>query len=62
MRQTVAVNPRALEKLQVTEFFDLNHRVRMRNELPTDNRNMLKSLKITPHRQVVRLEKQDPNL
>ena len=52
---------RALEKLQVTEFFDLNHRVLMRNELPADTRNTLKLLKITPPRQVVHLEKQHPN-
>jgi hypothetical protein len=52
---------RALEKLQVTEFFDLNHRVLMRNELPADTRNILKLLKITPPRQVVHLEKRNPN-
>lgn len=52
---------RALEELQVTEFFDLNHRVLMRNELPDDTRNILKLLKITPPRQVVHLEKQHPN-
>jgi transposase len=51
----------ALEKLQVTEFFDLNHRVLMRNELPADTRKMLKLLKIIPPRQVVQLEKQHPN-
>jgi hypothetical protein len=52
---------RALDKLQVTEFFDLNHRVLMRNELPADTRNTLKLLKITPPRQVVHLEKRHPN-
>jgi hypothetical protein len=51
----------ALEKLQVTEFLDLNHRVLMRNELPADTRKMLKLLKITPPHQVLRLEKQHPN-
>ena len=51
----------ALEKLQVTEFLDLNHRVLMRNELPADTRKMLKLLKITPPRQVIHLEKQHPN-
>jgi len=51
----------ALDKLQVTEFFDLNHRVLMRNELPADTRNTLKLLKITPPRQVVHLEKRHPN-
>ena len=52
---------RALEKIQVTEFFDLNHRVLMRNELPADTRNIFKLLKITPPRQVVHLEKRNPN-
>ena len=52
---------RALDKLQVTEFFDLNHRVLMRNKLPADTRNTLKLLKITPPRQVVHLEKRHPN-
>jgi transposase len=51
----------ALEKLQVTEFLDLNHRVLMRNELPADTRKMLELLKITPPRQVIHLEKQHPN-
>ncbi|MCF8081092.1 MAG: IS1634 family transposase, partial [Desulfobacterales bacterium] len=49
---------RALEKLQITEFFNLNHRVLMRNELPADTRNILNLLKITPPNQVVRLEEQ----
>jgi len=53
---------RALGKLQVTEFFDLNHRVLMRNELPNDTRNIFKLLKITPPRQVVHLEKRHSNL
>jgi len=48
---------RALEKLQVTEFFNLNHRVLMRNELPVDTRNILKLLNIKPPKQVVHLEK-----
>ena len=52
---------RALEKLQVTELFDLNHRVLMRNELSADTLNVLKLLKITPPRQVVHLEKRHPN-
>jgi hypothetical protein len=51
----------ALEKLQVTEFLDLNHRVLMRNELAADTRKMLKLLKIIPPRQVIHLEKQHPN-
>jgi transposase len=45
----------ALEKLQVKEFFNLNHRVLMCNELPADTRKMLKLLKITPPQQVVYL-------
>jgi hypothetical protein len=46
----------SLEKLQVTEFFHLNHRVLMRNELPSETRNVLKLLKINPPKQVVHLE------
>jgi transposase len=34
---------RTLEALQVTEFFKLNHRVLMRNELPPGARNIFKS-------------------
>jgi len=49
---------RALERLQVTEFFDLNHRVLMRNELPAATRNVFKLLKIKPPKQVVDLGKQ----
>ena len=49
---------RALEKLQVTEFFNLNHRVLMRNELPAQTNKILKSLKITPPPQVLSLENQ----
>ena len=52
---------KALEKLQVTEFFDLNHRVLIRNELRTDTRNILTLLKIMPPWQVVHVEKQHPN-
>jgi len=33
---------RAMDKLQVTEFFDLNHRVLLYNELPADARKTLK--------------------
>ena len=47
---------RTLEALQVTEFFDLNHRVLMRNELPNGARNIFKSLKFTPPKQVLHLE------
>jgi len=48
----------ALERLQVTEFFDLNHRVLMRNELASDTRKTLNLLKIKPPQQVIQLEKQ----
>jgi hypothetical protein len=48
---------RSLERLQITEFFDLNHRVLMRNELPSDTRNTLNLLKINPPKQIVQLEK-----
>ncbi len=47
---------RTLEALQVTEFFKLNHRVLMRNELPPGARKIFKSLKITPPKQVIQLE------
>jgi hypothetical protein len=48
----------ALERLQVTEFFDLNHRVLMRNELASDTRKTFNLLKIKPPPQVIQLEKQ----
>jgi transposase len=47
---------RALDELQVTEFFDLNNRVLMRNEMPTSTRNIFKLLKITPPKQVLDLQ------
>ena len=49
---------RALDRLQVTEFFNLNHRVLMRNELPAQTTKMLKALKINPPPQVLSLENQ----
>jgi len=49
---------RSLERLQVTEFSDLNHRVLMRNELPAETRNTFNLLKINPPPQVIQLEKQ----
>ena len=52
----------ALERLQVTEFFDLNHRVLMRNELASNTRKTFNLLKIKPPPQVIQLEKQPPNL
>lgn len=47
---------RSLNELQITEFFQLNNRVLMRNELTTKNRNILKSLDIKPPKRVVDLK------
>jgi len=47
-----------LDALQVTEFFGLNFRVLMRNELPAATRNTLKSLKIKLPNQVIQLKEQ----
>ena len=47
---------RALDELQITEFFDLKNRVLMRNELPDSTKKILKSLKITPPKRIVDLE------
>jgi transposase len=52
---------RALDELQTTELFDLNHRVLMRNELTQKTRNTLKLLKINPPKQVIKIEKQTEN-
>jgi len=46
---------RTLNTLQITEFFDLKHRVLMRNELTNDALNILKSLKIKAPPQVIHL-------
>jgi putative ubiquitin-RnfH superfamily antitoxin RatB of RatAB toxin-antitoxin module len=48
---------RALERLQVTEFLDLNHRVLMRNELSSETRKTFNLLKIKTPPQVIQLEK-----
>jgi putative ubiquitin-RnfH superfamily antitoxin RatB of RatAB toxin-antitoxin module len=48
---------RALERLQVTEFLDLNHRVLMRNELSSETRKTFNLLKIKAPPQVIQLEK-----
>ncbi len=48
----------ALQRLQVTDFFDLNHRVLMRNELVSDIRKTFNLLKIKPPPQVIQLDKQ----
>jgi transposase len=47
----------ALKKLQVTKFFNLNHRVYLRNEIPADTRNILNKLDIKPPKQLVHLQK-----
>ena len=52
---------RVLDNLQATNFFNLNYRVLMRNELTAETRNILKSLKITPPKRVMRLEKRLKN-
>ena len=46
---------RELEQVQITEFFHLNYRVLMRNELSPGAINLLKSLKIKPPKQVIDL-------
>jgi transposase len=51
---------RTLEALQVTKFFNLNHRVTMRNEISNETRNILKKLDIKPPPQVVHLENHSP--
>jgi transposase len=47
----------ALRKLQVTKFFDLNHRVCLRNEISAETRNILNQMNISPPQQLVHLEK-----
>jgi hypothetical protein len=49
---------RALERLQVTERFDLNQRVLMHNELPSETRKTFNWLEIKASPQVTQLEKQ----
>jgi len=53
---------RTLDALQVTEFFNLNHRVLMRNELPNGALNIFKSLKIKPPKQVLQVAESGENL
>ena len=48
----------ALDKLQATEIFHLNFRFTMRNEIPRQSSNILKSLNIANPKQVIHLEKQ----
>ncbi len=47
---------RELNRLQVTEFFDLKNRVLMRNEISSKTATILKSLKIQSPKQVLELE------
>jgi transposase len=51
---------RSLQKLQVTNFFNLNHRVCLRNEIPADTRNILNKLNINHPKQLIHLEKHPP--
>jgi transposase len=53
---------RALETLQVTEFFDSKYRVLMRNEVTKEAENILKSLKIRPPELVIHMSEQGQNL
>ena len=47
---------RSLSEMQITEFFQLNHRVLMRNELTVQNKNILKSLDIAPPKRIIDLQ------
>lgn len=47
----------SLEKLQISEFFSLNHRFFRRNELDNETRNILKKLDIPPPKHVLAIEK-----
>jgi len=53
---------RALERLQITELFDLKYRVLMRNEVAPETEKILKSLKISIPKQVVELVETGPDL
>ena len=48
---------RDLDKLQVSEFFNLKFRFLARNEISPDTRNTLNLLKIKPPKQIIHLEK-----
>lgn len=48
---------RALEKLQVTKLFDLNHNVYLRNEIPSQTGKILKKLNIKSPYQLISIEK-----
>ncbi|MEJ2587442.1 MAG: IS1634 family transposase [Deltaproteobacteria bacterium] len=47
----------ALERLQVTNFENSSHRFLHRNEIPSETRNILKSLRIASPKQVLEIEK-----
>jgi transposase len=47
---------RELDRLQVTEFFDLKNRVLMRNEISSETANILKKLKIQTPKQILEVE------
>jgi hypothetical protein len=53
---------RALERLQITELFNLKYRALMRNEVAPKTAKILKSLKIPMPRQVIELVEKDPDL
>ena len=46
----------SLNGIQATEFFRINHRVLMRNEVTDKNRNIFKLLKITPPKRILDLQ------
>ncbi len=48
---------RKLDGLQITNFYNLNFRVLMRNKLGAKLRNILRILKISPPKKVIHLEK-----
>ena len=49
---------RELDRLQVTEFFDLKNRVLMRNEISPETANILKKLKIQMPKQILEVVNQ----
>jgi len=51
----------ALDELRITEFFNLNSRVLMRNEIPAKTRNIFKLLKINPPKQIIGVENSPEN-
>lgn len=46
----------SLDDMQITEFFQINRRVLMRNELTSKNKNILKSLDIIPPKRIIDLQ------